>query len=124
MPAPDESPSPAREDENADATPGLAGNLAPGPAPELAPLPPVRGGGLAHVVIPGTALWLVGLIVLVVLIPTLRAHDALLWLWTALAGFLLGFVGLAIYGWQRAAARRGSRGASQMALEEHIGHRR
>jgi hypothetical protein len=76
---------------------------------------------LAHVIIPGTALWFVALVVLLFLIPTLRAHDAMLWLWTALAGWLLGFVGLAIYGWQRAAARRGSRGASRAALEEQIG---
>ncbi len=87
------------------------------------PLPPVRGAGLAHVIIPGTAAWFVAFVVLLFLIPTLREHDAMLWLWTALAGWLLGFVGLAIYGWQRAAARRGSRGASRMALEETIGSR-
>lgn len=85
------------------------------------PLPPVRGAGLAHVIVPGTAIWLVGLVVLLIMIPTLREHDAMLWLWTALAGFLLGFVGLAVYGWQRSAARRGSRGASRLALEEKIG---
>ncbi len=88
--------------------------------PELRPLPPVRGAGLAHVIIPGTALWFVAFVVLLILVPTLRAHDAMVWLWTALAGWLLGFVGLAIYGWQRAAARRGSRGASSMALQETI----
>lgn len=87
----------------------------------LPPLPPVRGAGLAHVLVPGTALWFVVLVVLLIMIPTLRAHDAMLWLWTALAGWLLGFVGLAVYGWQRAAARRGSRGASQAALEEQLG---
>jgi hypothetical protein len=87
----------------------------------VAPLPPVRGAGLAHVIIPGTALWFVALVVLLFMLPTLRAHDAMLWMWTALAGWLLGFVGLAIYGWQRAAARRGSRGASRSALDEQIG---
>lgn len=87
------------------------------------PLPPVRGAGLAHVIIPGTAIWLAGLVVLLFLIPVLRDHDAMLWLWTALAGFLLGFVGLAVYGWQRSAARRGSRGASRSALDEKIGSR-
>ncbi len=90
----------------------------------LPPLPPVRGAGLAHVIIPGTALWFVALVALLLMVPTLRAHDAMLWLWTALAGWLLGFVGLAIYGWQRAAARRGSRGASQAALEERLGDAR
>lgn len=87
----------------------------------LPPLPAVRGAGLAHVLIPGTGLWLVALVVLLFMIPTLRAQDHMLWLWTALAGWLLGFVGLAIYAWQRAAARRGSRGASQSALDEQIG---
>lgn len=90
-------------------------------APSLRPLPPVRGAGLAHVIIPGTAVWFVAFVILLFLIPTLRAHDAMVWLWTALAGWLLGFVGLAIYGWQRAAARRGSRGASRAALEETFG---
>jgi hypothetical protein len=89
----------------------------------LRPLPPVRWAGLAHVVITGTVVWFVALVVLLFLIPTLRAHGAMTWLWTALAGWLLGFVGLAIYGWQRAAARRGSRGASSAALEETFGSR-
>ena len=91
------------------------------PAAALRPLPPVRGAGLAHVLIPGTAIWFVALIAALFAIPTLRSHDAMLWLWTALAGWLLGFVGLAVYGWQRAAARRGSRGASSLALDENIG---
>lgn len=95
----------------------------PPAAPAEAPpeLPRVRGAGLSHVLIPGTALWFVWLVGLLFAIRTLRAHDAMLWLWTAVAGFLLGFVGLAIYAWQRAAARRGSRGASTAALEEEIG---
>ncbi len=93
---------------------------APTSPPERPPLPPVRGAGLAHVVIPGMVLWLVAVIVLLLMIPTLREHDAMGWLWTAVAGFLLGFCGLGIYGWQRSAARRGSRGASRMALEEDI----
>lgn len=89
--------------------------------PPLRELPPVRGAGLAHVLIPGTAVWCAAFVALLASIPTLRAHDGMQWLWTALAGWLLGFVGLAIYGWQRAAARRGSRGASGMALAEKIG---
>ncbi|MEO7126809.1 MAG: DUF2530 domain-containing protein [Nakamurella sp.] len=89
--------------------------------PKLPPLPAVRGAGLAHVLIPATAVWLVALIAALFAIPTLRSHDAMLWLWTALAGWLLGFVGLAVYSWQRAAARRGSRGASTLALDEQLG---
>lgn len=74
-------------------------------------------------VIPGTAAWFVLFVVLLFFVPSLRAHDVLIWLWTALAGWLLGFVGLAIYAWQRTAARRGSRGASSMALQEEINPR-
>jgi len=44
----------------------------------------------------------------------------MVWLWTCLAGFVLGLMGLSVYSWQRRAARRGSRSASQMALDEAI----
>lgn len=87
------------------------------------PLPRVRGAGLGHVLIPGTALWFALFVVLLFMIPTLRAHHQMLWLWTALAGWVLGLIGLSIYGWQRWAARRGTRGSSQMALEETFGSR-
>jgi hypothetical protein len=93
----------------------------PAGGPALRPLPPVRWAGLAHVIIPGTVVWFVAFLMLVFLIPTLREHGAMVWLWTALSGWLLGFVGMAIYLWQRAAARRGSRGASSAALEETFG---
>jgi amino acid transporter len=33
------------------------------------------------------------------------------WLWTSLAGWVLGVIGFAISAWQRAASRRGSRWA-------------
>jgi hypothetical protein len=83
------------------------------------PLPPVNAG-LAHVVVPGTALWFVGFVVLLFFISDLRAHDAMIWLWTCLAGWVLGLIGLAIYFWQRRAARRGTRGSSSMALDEQF----
>jgi hypothetical protein len=82
-------------------------------------LPPVKAG-LAHVVIPGTALWFVGFVVLLFFISDLRANDAMIWLWTFLAGWVLGLIGLAIYFWQRRAARRGTRGSSSMALDEQF----
>jgi len=41
-------------------------------------------------------------------------------LWTCLAGFVLGLLGLSVYAWQRRAARRGARSANQMALDESI----
>jgi hypothetical protein len=84
-------------------------------------LPAVRGAGLAHVVVPGTVVWFVLFLALLFVIPSLREHDRMVWLWTALAGWVLGLIGLSIYAWQRWAARRGTRGSSRMALDERLG---
>lgn len=83
------------------------------------PIPPVKAG-LAHVVIPGTALWFAGFVVLLFFIPSLRENGAMNWLWTFLSGWVLGLIGLSIYAWQRWAARRGTRGSSSMALDEQL----
>jgi len=83
------------------------------------PLPAVRAG-LAHIVIPATAIWFVGFVVLLFFVDDLRAHDAMTWLWTCLAGWVLGLIGLSIYLWQRRSARRGSRSANRMALDEQL----
>lgn len=83
------------------------------------PLPKARLG-VWHIGVPGTLLWLAAFVVLLFFIPQLQANDAMVWLWTCLSGFVLGLIGLSIYGWQRAAARGGRRGASQMALDEEI----
>jgi len=82
-------------------------------------LPPVRAG-LWHVAAPVTVIWLAAFVVLLFFIPTLEANNAMVWLWTCLAGFVLGVMGLSVYAWQRRAARRGSRSANQMALDEAI----
>ena len=63
---------------------------------------------------------LAGFIVLLFFIPTLQENDAMVWLWTCLAGFLLGLLGLSVYALQRRAARLGRRSANQMALDESI----
>ncbi len=90
----------------------------PSPAAGSVPdLPPVRAG-LAHIVIPCTALWFAAFVVLLFFTDQLRAHDAMIWLWTCLAGGVLGLIGLSVYLWQRRAARRGSRSANAMALDE------
>jgi hypothetical protein len=83
------------------------------------PLPPVRTG-LWAIAIPGMAVWLVGFVVLLFFVPELRANDAMVWLWTCLSGFVLGIIGLSIYLWQRSAARRGTKTASTMALDEQF----
>ncbi len=82
-------------------------------------LPPVTTG-LWHIAVPGTAIWFVAFVVLLFFIPELQANDAMIWLWTCLAGFVLGLMGLSVYALQRRAARLGRRTANQMALDESI----
>jgi hypothetical protein len=71
--------------------------------PEL----PKRLTDLTPVVIVGTTIWAVALVVLFF-------TTSGLWVQTALSGFVLGFVGMAIILWQRAAARRGSKSAQRL----------
>ncbi|GAB3461600.1 DUF2530 domain-containing protein [Actinophytocola sediminis] len=76
------------------------------------PLPP-RLLALAPVVYVGTALWLLAFAVLAV------GHYAFdvfppIWMWTALAGFVLGLIGIPLMLWQRNASRRGARGAQKV----------
>ena len=73
------------------------------PPPDL----PKRLLDLWPVVIIGTAAWFVAFIVLLV-----TGHRDV-WLLTTLCGVLLGFVGLPLILWQRAASRRGSRSAQR-----------
>ena len=77
--------------------------------PELPPLPPALTR-MRTVVGVGTLLWLAAAVVVAV-----AAGPSLL-LTTCLVGAGLGGVGWAIFAWQRAAARRGSRTA-QSGLE-------
>jgi hypothetical protein len=73
---------------------------------------PERLLALAPLVWVGTSLWFVALCVLLV---GRYAFDVFppIWLWTALAGTLLGFVGFALMTWQQRASRRGARGAQR-----------
>ena len=86
---------------------------------EPPPLPPVTTG-VWHIAIPGTIIWFAALVVLLFFIPDLQANGAMIWLWTCVAGFILGLLGLSVYGWQRRAARLGRRSANQMALNERL----
>jgi hypothetical protein len=78
------------------------------PTPEL----PKRLTDLTPVVMIGTGVWGVALVVLFV-IQLSSGGAPTTWLWTCLAGFVLGFMGLAIIAWQRAASRRGAKGAQR-----------
>jgi hypothetical protein len=53
-------------------------------------------------------MWLFGAVALLV-----AGRPLDIWFTTCLTGVLLGGVGIGIYSWQRAAARRGSRTAQQ-----------
>lgn len=57
--------------------------------------------------ITGTSAWFVAFVVLLVV------GVAPVWIFTALAGVLLGFLGIALMFWQRSASRRGVRGAQR-----------
>lgn len=58
-------------------------------------------------VLTGTALWLVGAVVLAL------SGNLHIEFWTCVAGLTLGITGYGVFRWQRSAARRGSRGAWQ-----------
>lgn len=78
----------------------------------LRPVPalPPRLVELFPIVIVGTILWLIGFLVLL-LRCLLTGASPDVWLWTTVAGIVISCLGLGIMTWQRAAARRGSRGA-------------
>jgi hypothetical protein len=61
------------------------------PAPQP---PPVH---TRTVLLTGTALWFIAFVVLLPFWNWLGEHDHRIWLWTCLAGWLLGLVGLAIF---------------------------
>jgi len=54
-----------------------------------------------RVIIAGTVVWFLAVAVLLVFLDRLRDADALVWLWTCLAGGLLGLLGLVVSTRQR-----------------------
>jgi hypothetical protein len=59
-----------------------------------------------------TAIWFVALGALLIARYGFDVTPPI-WLWTALAGAVLGLIGIAVMAWQRSAARRGARGAQR-----------
>jgi hypothetical protein len=84
----------------------------PARLPTPPPLP-ARWVDLRPLVTIGTLLWFLGFCGLLVARYGYQAATGI-WLPTCLAGWVLGLVGTAIMYWQRAAARRGSRGAQRV----------
>ncbi len=81
----------------------------------LPPPPPLpaRLVALPRLIWVGTGLWFVLSCVLLILRYGYDVGPPI-WLWTAVAGTTLGFVGLFVMWWQRTAATRGSRGAQRV----------
>lgn len=69
--------------------------------PALRPAPAPREINTTRVAMTGTALALLGLVVLLFFLPELRRAGAMVWLWSFVAAFLVGLWGLAIMVWQQ-----------------------
>jgi hypothetical protein len=58
--------------------------------------PPAVQINARRIVAIGTALWFLAFVALLPFYPWLGRHDHRVWLWTCLAGWILGLLGLAI----------------------------
>ena len=65
----------------------------PGDSHRVADIEPLDVDGV-HTVAVGSALWLVALLALLPFVETLRDSGRLWWLWTCIAGFGFGLLGL------------------------------
>ena len=72
--------------------------------PDLVTPPPMRVNA-RRVVAVGTALWFIGFVALLPFYGWLGDHGHRIWLWTCLAGWILGLIGLAIMSRHRKAGR-------------------
>ncbi|MBB4912529.1 DUF2530 domain-containing protein [Actinophytocola algeriensis] len=86
--------------------PGIETQKSPPPLPD-------RLLALAPLVYVGTGLWVVLTCVLLVGHYGFEVFPPI-WVWTALWGTALGLIGVPVMAWQRAASRRGSRGAQRL----------
>jgi hypothetical protein len=67
--------------------------------------PPAVPINARRIVAAGTLLWFVAFVVLLPFWSPLGQHDHRIWLWTCLAGWVLGLIGLAIMERHRRAGR-------------------
>ena len=86
----------------------------------MLPPPPLphRFSDMPTVVGAGTALWSLGAVALLVA-HVVGGRPLDVWFATCVTGVALGGLGVAIFSWQRAAARRGSRTA-QEGLDDEV----
>lgn len=74
--------------------------------PPLRPSPePVQFDG-TKLVVAGSIAWFVGFVVLLFMKSELDAAGQTVWLWTCLAGWVLGLLGIGLMRWQASTARR------------------
>jgi len=78
----------------------------------LKPAPPPRQVDTARIVRFGIVLFAIATVVLLALPWSRDNPDNRVWLWTAIAGVVLGFAGLAIMRWQRAPSSDSSHAAA------------
>lgn len=86
--------------------PGIETQKSPPPLPD-------RLLALSPLVYVGTGAWFVAVCVLLVGRYVFDVFPPI-WLWTALVGTVLGFIGFPVMAWQRRANRRGSKGAQKI----------
>lgn len=67
----------------------------------LRPPPPPEQVDTRRIVTIGTVLFVIAAVVIAV-VPSLREHGDGLWLWTAIAGAVLGVIGQLVMRWQKA----------------------
>jgi hypothetical protein len=72
--------------------------------PDLVTPPPVRMNA-ARIVAAGTLVWFIAFVVLLPFYGWLGRHDHRVWLWTCLAGWILGLIGWSIMVRHRAMGR-------------------
>ena len=74
------------------------------PSPPLPQPPPVQMN-TGRIILVGTGIWFVGFLALLPFYGWLGRHDHRIWLWTCLAGWVLGLIGFVLVGRHRRLGR-------------------
>ncbi|HJQ41816.1 MAG TPA: DUF2530 domain-containing protein [Jatrophihabitantaceae bacterium] len=69
------------------------------------PQPPAVQMNTGRIIVVGTGIWFVGFLALLPFYGWLDRHDHRIWLWTCLAGWVLGLIGFVIVGRHRRLGR-------------------
>jgi hypothetical protein len=77
----------------------------PTPSKRVLVTPPAVQMDTGRIILIGTAIWFVAFVVLLPCYGWLGRHDHRVWLWTCLAGWILGLIGYAVMRRHRADGR-------------------